>query len=729
MSARKDPVAQIITRLATVVALVVAISLPLGYMMVALENASQSLEFKARVKASALNGLIASTPDIWMFAENRIQGLISREPVPLETELVQVFDAQGRLILQSGKEPTAPVLARSYPLFDTDRVVGRIEVSASQLDRVYRSLVALLLGLLLGAMVFLVMRVLPLKALRRVTDSLFDEKERAETTLHSISDAVITIDAQGCFIQVNPAGLAMLEAEVLEQVAGHPVLELIVPEYRAAYAKLQKRVLAGESMQMQFELLGLKGGHRWLESHSVPMQRHGETLHLAVFRDITERKEAEDKIEELAFYDQLTGLPNRILLLDRLQQAMTASFRSGSYGALLFIDLDHFKTLNDTLGHDMGDLLLQQVAQRLTTCVRAEDTVARLGGDEFVVMLASLSMNETHAANQTEGVGEKILSVLNQTYQLKEVAYQNTPSIGATLFKGHQTEIDDLLKQADLAMYRAKGAGRNALRFFDPDMELEVMQRAILEKDLRTAIQERQFLLYYQAQMANGKLSGSEVLLRWQHPQRGMLPPSEFISLAEETGLILPLGHWVLEAACIQLALWAARPELAHLTVAVNVSAHQFRQPDFVNQVIAVLEHTGANPRRLKLELTESLLVSNVEEIIGKMFVLKAEGVGFSLDDFGTGYSSLSYLKRLPLDQLKIDKSFVRDVFSDINDGAIVQAIIALSQTLGLSVIAEGVETEEQCDFLARLGCLAYQGYLFNRPLPVVGFEEFALRV
>lgn len=464
---------------------------------------------------------------------------------------------------------------------------------------------------------------------------------------------------------------------------------------------------------------------KWLTISAVKNAAGVVTHYIGAQYDITERKKAEEKIKELAFFDQLTGLPNRTLLLDRLKQSMTTSARDGRYGAVLLIDLDHFKTLNDTLGHDMGDLLLQQVAQRLTRCVRAGDTVARLGGDEFVVVLTSLGVQESEAASQTELVGEKIIAALNQHYQLKEVIYNLTPSVGASLFVGHQTEIDALLKQADLAMYRAKDEGRNALRFFDPDMEISVMKRAALERDLRQAIQEQQFMLHYQAQISAGRLAGVEALVRWQHPQRGLVSPAEFIPLAEETGLILALGEWVLKAACAQLAKWANDAEMAHLTVAVNVSAHQFRQADFVDRVIAVLNDSGANPRQLKIELTESMLVSNVEETIQKMLALKARGVGFSLDDFGTGYSSLSYLKRLPLDQLKIDQSFVHDVLLDENDAAIARTVIALAQNLGLGVIAEGVETPAQRDFLADSGCSSYQGYLFSRPLPLAGFESY----
>ena len=468
---------------------------------------------------------------------------------------------------------------------------------------------------------------------------------------------------------------------------------------------------------------------KWLTISAVKDKDGKVTNYIGAHYDITERTKAEEEINELAFFDQLTGLPNRTLLLDRLKQTMTASSRTGSYCALLFLDLDDFKTLNDTLGHDLGDELLKQVAQRLTTCVRAGDTSARIGGDEFVIILINLSTDKRTAASQAEVIGEKILAALNQSYHLKDITYHSTPSIGATLFSGDQAEIEDLLRQSDIAMYKAKDAGRNTMRFFDPEMETVVKKRAALEKDLRNAVHENQFLLHYQAQMAGGQLTGSEALVRWHHPERGMVSPVDFIPLAEESRLILPLGQWVLETACRQLSQWAAHPDMAHLTVAVNVSAHQFHQADFVDQVLAILHSTGANPQRLKLELTESMLVSNMNLIIEKMFALKGKGVGFSLDDFGTGYSSLSYLKRLPLDQLKIDKSFVRDVLIDHNDATIVRTIIALAQNLGFGIIAEGVETAEQRDFLSSSGCHAYQGHFYSRPLPIEGFEEFARRV
>ena len=440
------------------------------------------------------------------------------------------------------------------------------------------------------------------------------------------------------------------------------------------------------------------------------------------------RKAAEDEIRQLAFYDSLTGLPNRRLLSDRLHQALSAAARSRRHGGVLFIDLDHFKTINDTLGHGKGDLLLQQVAARLSSCVRVGDTVARQGGDEFVIMLLDLSERTQAAALEVKLVGEQILEALNRPYQLAGHVYHNSASIGATVFDGQLDSTDEHFKRADLAMYQAKAAGRNTLRFFEADMQTAVSARAALEADLRRGLQEDQFALYYQPQVDAGGVTGAEALLRWQHPLRGFISPAEFIPVAEESGLILPLGRWVLETACHQLAAWAAQPATAHLNVAVNVSARQLRQGDFVEQVVKLLASSGANPCRLKLEITESMLLDNVEQIIVKMGALKALGVGFSLDDFGTGYSSLSYLKRLPLDQLKIDQSFVRDVLTDPNDAAIVRTIVALAQSLGLAVIAEGVETAPQRDFLAAHGCHAYQGYLVSPPLPLAQFESRILR-
>lgn len=464
----------------------------------------------------------------------------------------------------------------------------------------------------------------------------------------------------------------------------------------------------------------------WLTISAV-IGRDGIVTHyVGTHTDITERKIAEEKIRHLAFFDQLTELPNRTLLLDRLKQAMIGSERNQTHGAVLFLDLDHFKTLNDTLGHDHGDMLLKQVAKILSANVRQVDTVARLGGDEFIILLLGLDADAVSAAHDIETSCRKLLSALKQNYFLAGSEFHSSVSIGATLFMGEQTPIEELLKQADLAMYKSKEAGRNTFTFFDPAMEARVLTRTQMEADLRRAIQDKQFLLHYQPQVdgKSNQIVGAEVLIRWAHPVRGMVPPNDFIPSAEESGLIIQIGQWVMETSCLQLAQWAKNSAFEHLSIAVNVSVQQFCQPNFVDQVIALLEQTGANPHRLKLELTESLFVENMEDIIAKMTTLKSMGVGFALDDFGTGYSSLSYLSRLPLDHLKIDRSFVMDIETSENNIAICAATISLAHGLKLKVIAEGVEHEAQRYFLTTVHhCDYLQGYLLGKPQTLESFE------
>jgi diguanylate cyclase (GGDEF)-like protein/PAS domain S-box-containing protein len=465
----------------------------------------------------------------------------------------------------------------------------------------------------------------------------------------------------------------------------------------------------------------------WLTITAVKSDAGIVTHYIGTHTDITARKAAEEKIVFLAFHDALTGLPNRRLFTERLSQTLAANERSIRHGAVLLLDLDNFKTLNDTLGHHSGDLLLQEVGLRLTQCLRKGDTVARLGGDEFVVLLKVLSGVPAEAAKQVEEVGAKMLNVLSQSYFLAGHEIHTTSSMGVTLFGGRTGSEEDLLKQADLAMYQAKAAGRNTLRFYDPSMQTVVQDRANLETDLREALRHQHFTLHYQPQIKGdaGQVIGAEVLLRWPHATRGMVLPGAFIALAEETGLIVPLGLWVLDAACAQLAHWASDASRNQLTLAVNISAKQLHQADFVHQVHGALLRSGADPRLLKLELTESQLISNVEDTINKMTELKALGVGFSLDDFGTGYSSLAYLKKLPLDQLKIDQGFVRDILTDPNDAAIAKMVIALADNLDIPVIAEGVETEAQKQLLSEMGCHVYQGYFFSRPLTLQDFVVF----
>lgn len=575
----------------------------------------------------------------------------------------------------------------------------------------------------------------PLRMIGTHTD--ITERKRAEADLRIASvafesqECITVTDADGIILQVNKAFTACC-GYTGEDAVGH-TLRLLKSGRHGADFYIEMWATLQRTGAWQGELWNRrKNGEiypAWLSITAIKGKDGVVTHFIGSHTDITERKAAEEKIQYLAFYDFLTHLPNRRLLMDRLKHALASSERSGKGGALLFIDLDNFKTLNDTLGHEIGDLLLQQVAQRLSACVRESDTVARLGGDEFVVMLENLSAQTFQAAAQTKIVGEKILAALNLTYRLAMTDYHSTTSIGATLFGNRQSSLDDLMKQADIAMYQAKKTGRNALCFFDPKMAANIMARVSLENELRTALEKHQFHLLYQIQMDNHRRPiGAEVLLRWKHPEHGMILPMEFISLAEDTGLIVPIGLWVLQSACARLNEWRDHAVARNLTLAVNVSIRQFQQTDFVDKVAAVLRDCDVDPTHLKMELTESIVMENIEETISKMQALKQLGISFSLDDFGTGYSSLQYLKRLPLDQIKIDQSFVRDISTDQSDAAIVQTIIAMSDVLGLHVIAEGVETEAQREFLELRGCHAYQGYLFGKPLPLDDFLKSVQR-
>ncbi len=548
----------------------------------------------------------------------------------------------------------------------------------------------------------------------------------AATAFESQEGMIIT-DANSLILRVNQAFVAITGYTPEEVIGKNPKILSSGRQDANFYSSMWGRI----------KHMGFWDGEIWdrrkngeifpeyLSITAVKDKAGTTTNYVATLTDLTQRKADEDKIERLALFDHLTHLPNRRLLIDRLNKALASSARSGHEGAILFIDLDNFKNLNDTLGHDKGDLLLQQVAQRLLACVRDEDTVARLGGDEFVVMLEDLSKQPMEAATQIKSVGEKILASLRNSYQLGDNLYRCTPSIGATLFNSHFEAVDELFKQADIAMYQAKVSGRNTLRFFDTQMQDSIIARTSLEKDLHTALERGQFQLFFQPQVDHAlNVLGAEALIRWFHPERGLVSPAHFIPLAEETGLIFSIGEWVIDTACAQLKLWQQSSLTCHLDLSVNVSAKQFRQADFVEQVVNSVKRHEIDPSHLKLELTEGMLVENIEDVIQTMSILKETGIKFSLDDFGTGYSSLQYLKRLPLDQIKIDQSFVREIASDGSDKAIVQSIIAMSQSLGVAIIAEGVETQDQQKILLYLGCSHFQGYLFGKP---VSIEQFNL--
>jgi diguanylate cyclase (GGDEF)-like protein/PAS domain S-box-containing protein len=564
-------------------------------------------------------------------------------------------------------------------------------------------------------------------AISDVTKAKMAEKElRIAATAFETQDGIFITDNIGVILNVNQAFSKITGYSAIEAIGQTPRLLNSGRHDATFYTEMWDSVKVCGSWQGEI-WNRRKNGEIYPEWQTISaiIGDNGETTHyIASFSDITQQKVSSQQIEQLAFYDSLTNLPNRRLLKDRLHQAVNNSTRNNRQGALLFVDIDNFKTLNDTLGHNIGDLFLQEVANRLQQSIRESDTAARLGGDEFVVMLEDLSPFAENAAIEAEIVGKKILDAFNEPFQLAGYDYRCSCSIGATLFYDHLVPEDELLKHVDIAMYQAKKNGRNTLCFFDQDMQLILNERAALEADLRCALEKNQFELYYQIQVAHdGQRVGVEALLRWQHPEKGLISPMKFIPLAEETGLVLPIGLWALEAACTQLKRWECNPVTEHLQLAVNVSARQLHECDFVEQVNTVLDKTGIKPSRLKLELTESVVIKDAEDSITKMLALKAVGVSFSIDDFGTGFSSLSYLTILPLDQLKIDQSFVRNIGIKHTDSVIIQTIIGMAKNLGIEVIAEGVETVAQRSFLEEHGCLLCQGYLFSEPVPLAEFE------
>jgi len=841
----KDRISTIITRLGGITALLVALSLPLGYALTDLKDLGDSLEFKAKVKASAMTGLIATHPELWQLAENRMQGLISREPVPLADELIQVFDDKGQLILRHGRELQGPALSRSYALYDVDRVVGRIQVSASLLGTLSRTAIAALCGLLLGGIVFVVLRVLPLRALRQAMSSLMEEKERAETTLSSISDAVTTTDAEGRLIRMNLAWLAMIETDSPAQTAGRSVFEVVAPEHRAAYAELHQGVLAGEPRQLRYEMIGLKGGRRWLETRAVPMRDGGRTVDLAVTRDITASQQAEAKLqlassvftharegimitnaegaildvneaftqitgysrdealghnpsllssgrhdksyftalwhsltdqghwsgeiwnrrkngdvfvamqtistvrdpqgqaqhyvalfsditslkehhnrlEHIAHYDALTKLPNRVLLGDRLHQAMTQMQRRGLKLAVAYLDLDGFKAVNDQHGHRVGDRLLANIAAKMKQALREGDTIARLGGDEFVAILTDLPDVKSCAP-----ILSRLLTAAAEPIQIGPYSLQVSASIGVTYFpQKEEVDADQLLRQADQAMYQAKLIGKNRYQVFDIERDRSLRDHHESLQLIRHALAKGEFLLYYQPKvnLRLGTLIGAEALIRWQHPERGLLLPASFLPTTEHHPLAGDLGDWVIHTALDQVERW--RPQGLDIPVSVNLSTHQLQQADFVDHLQRLLAaHPGVAPASLELEIMEASAAADLAQVSQVIQACHRIGVTLALDDFGTGYSSLHQLKILAVDQLKIDQSFVRNMLDSPDDLAILKGVLGLATAFHRQVIAEGVETREHSELLLQLGCELVQGNGIAKPMPPQEFLAWA---
>ncbi len=646
----------------------------------------------------------------------------------------QIDDSgQVQVIAATSPGPLREPLRRSFAVpngawnLDLAPVQGWVDVAGLVSFASVLLLVSLLLALLTYWIVVQRRRRVGLATLVRERQlELLAARHQLSSVVEAIRDPIFEIGLDGIYYGCHAPASSVLPVPA-ETMMGRSVFE-VLPQAAAetTMEALRSAHTEGFSQGEEYALV-LADGTRWFELSVARKETDSATPRFVVMtRDITGSKSAKSEIRRLAFYDPLTDLPNRRLLQDRLEHALTRRGRNHRHGALLLIDLDNFKALNDTWGHDKGDQLLKQVALRLASCVRDSDTVARLGGDEFVVLIDDAGLIPGDVIATARAVADKVLVQLNAPFDVEGRVHRSGCSIGVSLFGFEALSGEETLKRADVAMYQAKGAGRNTVRFFDPAMQSAVEARSALEADLRLGLAQNAFVLHYQPQVGAGNVViGAEALLRWTHQQRGPVSPAEFIPVAEQSGLIVDIGEWVLQTACAQLTRWAVMPDFSDLTLAINVSVHQFRQADFVDKVRRALVAHGTTPERLKLEITESMFAYDLESIINKMKQLKAMGVGFSLDDFGTGYSSLSYLRRLPLDQLKIDQSFVREVLTDPNDAAIARTVVALGQSLGLTVIAEGVELQGQRDFLAEFGCDCCQGYLISRPLAIEAFDAF----
>jgi len=554
-------------------------------------------------------------------------------------------------------------------------------------------------------------------------EALRESEQRLRTIIETEPECINVLDSDGRLLEMNAAGLAMFEANSLEEAQQHNLADFLLPEYRDSFIALHKRVIRGESGILEFEIRGLRGTQRWLEIFAAPMRStNGKTVMLlGITRDITARKEAEERIQYLAHFDALTGLPNRAQLDDRAKYAISLAQRSQGPMALMLLDLDHFKDINDTLGHSIGDALLIELARRLRLALREEDMVSRLGGDEFIFLL-----HDTDARGAAQ-VAQTLLDVIAAPYRIEPYDLNVSGSIGIALYPDDGTDLETLSKSADAAMYHVKQEGRHGYRFFTAEMQVRSARHLQLVNALRQALERDQLQVHYQPQvsMRDGRILGAEALLRWTHPELGSVSPAEFIPAAEDSGLILPIGEWVLRRAARQAKSWM-QAGLGPLIMAVNLSAVQFRHSDLPNLVTHILDEEGLPPEYLELELTEGVAMHEPQGAIAMMNNLHERGVRMSIDDFGTGYSSLSHLKKFKVYKLKIDQSFVRDISTDPEDRAIVGAIINMAKSLGLKTIAEGVETAGQLAFLREQGCDEMQGYYYSKPLPADQFEAFA---
>jgi diguanylate cyclase (GGDEF)-like protein/PAS domain S-box-containing protein len=727
-----------ISWIAGAISLIVAASLPLGFGALSYQNQTGAIGAESHFNASLVSDFVAHNPDNWQFQSQRIaEFLIERDRTGTDyPELRRLLSPDGELIASSSATVlSAPVLARSSPVMDRGDVVAHFEVARSIRPLLIETGLVALLGMLLASILFYSLKTFPLRALNRALADLHQSEQLFSKAFHASPDPVMICRADnGQIISVNTSFLK-LTGYASSDVVNRTYAELgfWADENKTEWAK-QQLGLGQTVNNLEMALVTLSGEHRDMLVSFEITEINNDRCVLTVARDVTEQKRTEQIMSYLANYDQLTGLPNRELFRDRLEGAMQRAQRAERLVALLYLDLDRFKRVNDSLGHQAGDQLLTQVAERLQRCVRRTDTiahpemhselpgstVARLGGDEFTVVLGDLKH-----VDEISRVAQRIISALSTAFDLAGHQVFVGASIGITVYPFDDIDLDNMIRNADAAMYQAKAMGRNNFQFYTDDLNANAEERLWLETELRQALERNQFELVYQPKLDlhSNRISGVEALLRWNSPEMGQVSPLEFIPLLEDTGLIVPIGAWVLQTACAQAAAW--RRAGMNLTMAVNLSPRQFHDDDLTGIIQAALDHSGLPAKQLELEVTESLLMEDSTRSQTTLASIKQMGIHISVDDFGTGYSSLAYLKRFPLDTLKIDRTFVKEVGIDSDDTAIVRAVIALARSLRLTVVAEGVETQEQLAFLRETRCEQAQGYLISRPLDGASFEAW----
>ncbi len=706
---------RVTTVIAGITAVLLSVLAPTSYFVISYQYMLGSLDAQAELNARAVTALVMANPTMWQFEQVRLAELLERRSSVGVPESRRILDRQGGIVAEHADPLVKPAVVRRHDIYDAGVSVATIEISRSLYPLMLKTAVVAVGSSLFGVFVFVVLRTIPLRAVRRAHNSLRESEEKFRSIYDSMKEGLalyrIVAGPDGraasfCVIDVNPACESIF-CRKRKDLIGRDGGELFSGAMLEYLPEIVRVIATGEPFMFELEDPEIQ------RSFNISVFSPQVGLFATLLEDVTERKKSEAQIQRLAYFDSLTGLPNRLLLLDRLDQSLARADREQGRVALLFIDLDHFKDINDTQGHASGDLLLTEVARRLGTCVRSTDTLARLGGDEFVILLSSIGgeLNVVHVA-------QHLLEAIGPPFEINGRSVFSSASIGIALYPEDAQSVEALLSSADMAMYAAKESGRNTFHFFSQEMNRKAHDRMELETELRHALAQKDFLLEFQPIMdtAGARIVAVEALVRWQHPRLGRIMPDLFIPAAEDSGLIIPLGEWVLRSACQKMKEWHDAG-LTMLRVAVNVSARQFSQSSFVDIVSGILDETGADASKLELELTETTLMVNADATVNTLFRLKELDLSIVVDDFGAGYSSLGYLKNFPIDRLKIDRSFVRDVCNNPNDRAIVEAIIAVANRLDLDVIAEGVETPEQLTFLQAQGCTEFQGYYFHRPL------------